>query len=67
MKAYLVITGTVFALITLAHVWRLIAEWPHLATDPGFILITLAAVALSVWAWRLIRLAAFSSQANPPA
>lgn len=55
MKAYLITTGTVFGLITLAHIWRAWAEGPHLATDPVFVLLTIAAAALCVWAWRLLR------------
>ncbi len=55
MKAYLITTGTVFGLITLAHVCRVFAEGRHLATDPLFILLTVAAAALCVWAWRLVR------------
>ena len=54
MKAYLITTGIVFALITLAHIWRVVAEGRHLATDPVFILLTIAAAALSFWAWRLL-------------
>ena len=55
MKAYIITTGAVFGLLTLAHIWRVFAEEPHLATDPWFILITVAAAALCVWAWRLVR------------
>jgi hypothetical protein len=55
MKAYLITTGTIFGLITLAHVWRVIAESPHLATDPWFILLTIIAAALCLWAFRLLR------------
>ena len=55
MKPYLITTSTVFGLLTVIHVWRAIEEWPHLATDPWFLLITLAAAALSIWAWRLLR------------
>ncbi len=54
MKAYLVTTGIIFALITLAHVWRVFAEGPHLATDPIFVALTFLAAGLSVWAWRLL-------------
>ncbi len=54
MKAYLITTGTVFGLITLAHVWRALAEDLRLATDPWFVLLTVAAAALSFWAWRLL-------------
>jgi hypothetical protein len=53
MKPYLVITGTVFGLMTLLHLWHGIAEWPDSATDPWNIVLTLAAGALSFWAWRL--------------
>jgi hypothetical protein len=59
MKAYLRTTGTIFVLLALAHVWRAIAEWPGLAADRWFVLeaaIGIAAAALSVWAWRLLRL-----------
>lgn len=56
MKAYLITTGAIFALLTLAHIWRIVAEEPHLARDPWFILITLVAAALCFWAWRLFRL-----------
>ena len=38
MKAYLITTGTVFGLITLAHIWRVLAGGPRLATDPLFVL-----------------------------
>ena len=54
MKAYLITTGTVFALITVAHIWRVAAEGSHLARDPVFLLLTFAAAGLSVWAWRLV-------------
>jgi hypothetical protein len=57
MKTYVITTGTVFGLITLAHIWRLVAEQPRLATDPWFVLITVIAAALSIWAWRLVWLA----------
>jgi hypothetical protein len=56
MKAYVMTTGVVFGLLTLAHVWRAVVEGRHVATDPFFILITTAAAALSLWAWRLLRL-----------
>jgi hypothetical protein len=56
MKAYVITTGAVFGLVTLAHIWRIVAEEPHLARDPWFILITVVAAALCLWAWRLLRL-----------
>ena len=41
MKAYLITTGVVFGLITLAHIWRLFAE-RHLAADPWFVVLTVS-------------------------
>jgi hypothetical protein len=56
MRAYVMTTGVLFGLIAVAHVWRAFEEGAGLATDPFFVLLTVAAAALSVWAWRLIRL-----------
>ena len=59
MKAYLVITGTLFALLALVHLVLTITHWPRLAADPWFILqgpgIGAAAAALCLWALRLLR------------
>ena len=49
-------TGILFGLVTLAHVWRVLVEGPGLATDPWYILLTVTAAGLCLWAWRLIRL-----------
>jgi hypothetical protein len=54
MKAYLITSGTLFGLITLAHFLRVVMESPRLATDPWFVLTTLAAGALCIWAFRLL-------------
>jgi hypothetical protein len=54
MKAYVVTTGAVFGLITVAHVLRVIAEGPHLVTDPWYVLLTVAAATLCLWAFRLV-------------
>lgn len=58
MKAYLVITGTIFGLIAAAHVLRTLAEWSRLGADPWFYLegpgLGVVAAALSLWAWRLL-------------
>ena len=54
MKAYLITTGTVFGLITVAHIWRAVAEGARMAKDPVFVLLTIATAALSFWAWRLL-------------
>ena len=49
-------TGAVFGLLTLVHLWRMIVEGLHLATDPLYVLITVAAASLCLCAWRLLRL-----------
>ena len=54
MKPYLVITAAVFGLITVAHIWRIVAENPRLALEPWFVLLTLAAAGLCLWALRLL-------------
>jgi hypothetical protein len=55
VKAYVVTTGAVFGLLVVVHVWRALAEGPHIATDPWFILITAIAVGFCFWAWRVLR------------
>lgn len=55
MKAYVATTGAVFGLLTLAHIWRVIEEGRPLATDPWYVLITIASAALCIWAVRLFR------------
>jgi len=54
MKAYVITTGAVFGLLTLAHIWRVIEEGPQLATEPWYVLITVAAAVLCLWALRLL-------------
>jgi hypothetical protein len=60
MNLYLIISGGVFGLVALAHVLRTIAEWSRLLAEPSFIVvgpgIGVCAAALSIWAWRLLRL-----------
>jgi len=56
MKAYVITTGLVFGLLTIAHLWRIAAEGLHLLTNPWWVGITVAAAALSFWAWRVFRL-----------
>lgn len=56
MKPYVITTGVLFGLITLAHILRIIAEGAHVARDPWFMLLTLIAAAFCLWAWRLLRL-----------
>jgi len=63
MKAYVVTTGVVFGLLTIAHVWRIVVEGLPLLTNPWWVGITVAAAALSVWAWRVFRLLGRSGSA----
>jgi len=55
MKAYLITTGTVFGLITVAHIWRFVAEGSRLAKEPVFLILTVVAAALCFWAGSLLR------------
>ena len=57
MKPYLATTGTIFTLVTAAHIYRMIGESTALAKDPWFLALTALAAGLAVWAWRLLRLA----------
>jgi hypothetical protein len=52
VKAFLITVGTVFGLIVIAHIARIVAE-PGIANDPWFWLLTIVAAALSAWSWRL--------------
>ena len=55
MKAYLVTTATLFALIAVVHAWRMIEERSSLARDPWFLIITVIAAALAGWGISLLR------------
>jgi hypothetical protein len=54
MKAYVITTGTIFVLITVAHVWRMVVE-PSVATEPAYLALTVVAAGLGLWAWQLLR------------
>jgi hypothetical protein len=55
VKAYLLTTGVIFALLTILHGWRMVAEAGGPGRDPWFLLITLVAAAFTVWAGVLFR------------
>jgi hypothetical protein len=57
MKAYLLVTGALFGLITLVHLWRIFFEAVPNAREPWFILLTVLTAALCGWAVRLLRVA----------
>ena len=54
MRAYVTTTGIIFGAIVVAHIWRIIEEGTHLATDPAYLALTAAAAGLSLWAGRLL-------------
>jgi hypothetical protein len=65
MKSYLVTTGTLFALIAVLHIWRIIGEWNGLGAEFWLVAgVGVLALALSAWAWRL--LAVSHSRQLPP-
>jgi hypothetical protein len=53
MKTYVTTTGILFGLLTLVHIWRATVE-THLASDPWYILMTIAAATLCFWALGLV-------------
>ncbi|HEX8849750.1 MAG TPA: hypothetical protein VF761_09495 [Gemmatimonadaceae bacterium] len=55
MRVYVATTGVLFALLAVLHVWRAVAESASLAHDPWYLVITLAAAALSIWAMVVLR------------
>ena len=55
MKAYLITTGALFGLLTVAHIVRVIMENPGLVRDPFYVLITLLTAVLCGWAFYLVR------------
>jgi len=54
MKIYLALTAVVFGLLTVMHLWRMMAESASLARDPWFLLLTVLSAALCIWAVRLL-------------
>lgn len=55
MRTYALTTGVIFALLAVAHLYRMVAESHSLATDPWFLIITGIAAILSVWAFTVAR------------
>ncbi len=57
LKTYLIVTGVIFALFAVLHVFELVKHWePH---DMGFTIgvsaVIVFSVALSAWAFRLLQ------------
>ena len=55
MRAYIITTGLIFALITIAHIVRLVLESTRALTEPLFVLFTILSAAFVVWAITLLR------------
>jgi hypothetical protein len=55
MKAYVITTGVVFGLLTVAHILRMFTEDRAMATDPIYLAITAATAALCGWAFYVLR------------
>ena len=55
MKAYIITSGAIFALIAVAHVARLFAEPLHVLREPIFLALTILAAALSIWSVVVLR------------
>jgi hypothetical protein len=55
LKAYVITTGTIYALIVVAHIWRVAVEGTALLEERHFILLTVAAAGLSLWSFWLLR------------
>lgn len=62
MKAYVVTTGVIFALLTVAHVLRMFTESHDLAENFWYVAITLLTAALSAWAWYVLHRASSPSR-----
>lgn len=54
MRAYIGITGLVFALMFAAHVARILAEGPGLLRDPIIIMTSVLSLGLCIWALVLL-------------
>jgi len=55
MRAYLITTAILFALIVVAHIARVFAESTAVMRDPWFVGLTLLAIGMCGWALRLLR------------
>jgi hypothetical protein len=55
MKPYVITTGVIFALLTVAHVLRMFTESHDLAENFWYVAITLLTAALAAWAFFVLR------------
>ena len=65
MRAYLLVTGTIFGLFAVWHLYELVDTAQHPSADPwffgGVLAIAVVTAALSWWAFRLVRSASGSA------
>lgn len=54
MKAYVVVTGIVFALLAVAHIARIVMEGAQVLFEPIFLFTSIASIGLVLWAIILI-------------
>lgn len=54
MRAYVMTTALVFALLVVVHVWRMVVE-THLTSHPMVVVSTVVAAAFAVWGVLLLR------------
>ena len=54
MKAYILTTGSLFGLLAIVHIWRMVVE-TSAAKEPWVVGTTVLAVVLCVWAGRLLK------------
>lgn len=55
MRRYLIVTAAIFVIILGAHVARVVAEGTRLLIEPDFVLASLAALGMAIWAIVLLR------------
>jgi hypothetical protein len=55
MRRYLIVTAVIFVIILGAHAARIIAEGTRLLLEPDFVLASLAALGMAIWAIVLLR------------
>lgn len=53
MKAYVVVSGALFGLLTIVHIGRFVVE-RSVGSDPFFLIVTTVSTALAIWAARLV-------------
>ena len=55
MRLYVIVSGSIFGAIVVAHVARLVSEGWRPVTDPFFLVMTALSAALALWALAVLR------------